>query len=105
MKTLGSGVFGRPEAILFDEAVCKDDQLSHDGGQGEFFDLSSGKEALVEALEMRVEARRRNGRHIDAVAHRLAAAPDAARAVALTAIAGEGGEPREQAGLLGVETA
>ena len=54
MKRLGSGLFGRPEAILFDEVICQDDQLSHDGGQGEFFDLSSGNEALIEALEMRV---------------------------------------------------
>jgi len=105
MKRLGSRAFGRPEAILFDEVVCKDDQLSHDGCQGELFDLSSGNEALVEAFEMRIEARRRKGRHIDAGTHCVAAALDAARAVALTAVAGDGGEPRKQPGLLGVEAA
>ncbi len=104
MKRLGSGFFGRPEAIFFEEVIGKDDELSHDGGQGEFLDLSSGQEALVEALEMLVEARRRKGRHIDTVAHGLAAAPDAARAVALTAVAGDGGEPCES-GLLGAKTA
>ena len=74
-------------------SLAEDDELSHDGGQGEFLDLSSSQEALVEALEMLVEARRRKGCHIDTIAHGLAAAPDAARAVTLTAVAGDGGEP------------
>src|SRR5208282_1374021 len=105
MKRLGSGIFGRPKAIFFDEVISKDDELSHDGGQGEFFDLSGGNEALVEALEMRIEARGRKGCHIDASTHGVASATDAARAVALTAVAGNGGEPREHSGLLGFETA
>jgi len=103
MKRLGSGWFERPEAVLLDEGVCEHDELSHDGRQGKFFGLSGGEEALVEAFEMGIEARRRMGCHVDAGAHGLAAAAYAARTIALAAVAGERGEPREHAGLPGIE--
>jgi hypothetical protein len=105
MKVLGSGGFSNPEAILFDEGVCEDHQLSHDGCQGKFFSFSSGEKAFMEALEVRIEARRRMSSHIDAGAHGMAATLDAAGTVALTAVAGDRRKPSEHAGLLGVETA
>ena len=106
MKRLGSWPFGRPEAILSHEVIGKDDQLSHDGGQGDLFDLSSGKEALIKALEMRIEARRRKGRHIDAGAHLAWRPPWIRRGpLRLPLSQAKGSEPREHACLLGVETA
>ena len=106
MKRLGSGLFGRPKAIFLDEVIGKDDELSHDGGQGErFLDLSSSQEALVKALEMLVEARRRKGCHIDTVAHGLAAAPRCGAGRCADRCRRRRGRAPPTSGLLGAKTA
>ena len=40
-----------PEAVVADEGVCEHDELSHDGGEGDFGSLSLGEQAVIEGLD------------------------------------------------------
>ena len=45
---------GRPESILVQERVGQDDELAHDGGQGDFRRLSACSQVVVPAGQIRV---------------------------------------------------
>ena len=47
---------GLPGAVFADEGVCEDDELSHDGGEGDFGLFAVCEEAVVEGLERWIEA-------------------------------------------------
>ncbi len=57
-----------PGSAFLRERVGENDAFAHDGGDGEFWRLAGIYEALVESLEVWVEARGDEGRHIDQTA-------------------------------------
>jgi hypothetical protein len=60
-----------PEAVGFHECIRGLEELSHDGDDGNLCGLSGAAELRVFALEIRVEARGDEGRHIERVAQWL----------------------------------
>ena len=53
-----------PFALISDQRVGADEELSHDGGEGELYGLAAAAEGLVAGLEVRVEADGDKGRHV-----------------------------------------
>src|SRR5438045_9080144 len=50
-------VLGRKDKVrVFQELVSEDDELSHEGGKGEFFGFATGEETKVEHSEHRMVA-------------------------------------------------
>src|SRR5438045_8404643 len=50
-------VLGRKDKVrVFQELVSEDDELSHEGGKGEFFGFATGEETKVEHSENRIVA-------------------------------------------------
>jgi len=65
-----------PASIGFEQSVCGDDDLSHDGGDGDFCGLSCGDELLVLCLDVRVVSSGDEGRHIEGLPHAGTSAAD-----------------------------
>ncbi len=57
-----------PSSAFLQERVGENDEFAHDGGDGEFWRFTGIYEALVEGLEVWVEARGDEGRHIEGLA-------------------------------------
>jgi hypothetical protein len=92
---------GLPGAVFADEGVCEDDELSHDGGEGDFGLFAVCEETVVEGLERWIEAGGGDRGHVEGAADMGASALDVAGAAALAAVAGDRGEADEHGGLLG----
>ena len=67
---------GLPDAIVADEDVGEDDELAHDGDERDLCGLPLGAEAIVDGLEVGVEARGRERRQVKGAAEVAAAAAD-----------------------------
>jgi len=63
-----SSWFLRPFATLFEEGVGEDDELSHDGGDGDLGGFSGFDQLLVFRLHVDVQARGDEGRHVEGLA-------------------------------------
>ena len=63
-----------PQPICFDECVCQFDELSHEGGEGDFGGFSGSPELVLDRLEVRVEAHGDKGWHVERVAQVFASA-------------------------------
>src|SRR5690606_19512893 len=82
--------------VCRDEGIGEDDELSHDGGEGEFSGFAPGDEAVVAGLEAGLVAGGGEGGHVEGVAWSHAATVDVALALAVAAVVGdrrEAGEP------------
>ena len=88
----------RPGAILFDEDVGEDDELSHDGGDGDFGLFAGAAEAFVVVAELGVEPGGGEGGEIDAGSYEGASAFDMALAGLFAAVARQRRKAGEEAG-------
>ena len=86
---------GLPEAVLVDEKVCEEDELAHDGGEGELSRLSPCPEAFVDGLEVGVEAGGGEGGHVEGTAEVAPAAADSGLALPFSGLAGDRGDAGE----------
>ena len=80
---------GLPGAVLRDEGVGEDDELSHDGDEGDLWLFSCGAEAAVDDLEVWVEAGRGEGGHVEGAAQLRASAANMTGADLFAAVAGD----------------
>ena len=88
-----------PQSILADEGVGEGDELSHDGGEGDFGLLSVAEKAYVEGLQVGIEAGCGEGGHVDAGAQAGAPAPDVALAPDVAAVARNRGQASDHGSL------
>ena len=86
---------------MCDEGVGEDDELSHDGDEGDLGLFSCGAESVIDGLEVWIAARGGKGGHGEGAAQLRASAADMAGAGLLAAIAGDGGEAGDHGGLVG----
>jgi hypothetical protein len=84
---------------VFQQLVGEDDELSHEGGESEFFSFSPSEETEVERPEDRVVARSDERGHVKDRADLRAAAEDVALTAELTAVMVKGSDAREGGGL------
>ena len=89
-----------PEAVLCDEGVGEDDELSHDGDEGDLGLFSCGAELVIDGLEVWIAARGGKGGHVEGAAQLRASAADMAGAGLFAAIAGDGARPAIMAACL-----
>jgi len=87
-----------PGAILFDEGVGEDDELSHDRGGGDFGFFAGVREPIVVVAQLRVAPGRGDGCEIEAGSHERAPAPDMALAGLGAAVAGQRRKAGEKSG-------
>src|ERR1700683_5829708 len=90
-----------PGAVFADEGVCEDDELSHNGDEGDFGRFAVYERAVVEGLERPVATRGGHRGHIEGAADVGASALDVAGAAALAAVPGDRGEADDHSGLFG----
>lgn len=95
--------FGCPEAVLLEQDVGEDDELPHDGDQGDFVLLSSFAQSPVEGFQRWVEADRHHRGHVHRASRHGAAASHAATALVLAAVAGPRGCAEQSRGGASVE--
>jgi hypothetical protein len=77
---LASSVIWLPGAVLCDEGVGEDDELSHDGDEGDLGLFSCGAESVIDGLEVWIAARGGKGGHGEGAAQLRASAADMAGA-------------------------
>lgn len=94
-----------PASICFEQCVCGDDELSHDGGDGDLGGFSCCDELLVFGFQVRVVARCDEGRHVESLPDIAASAAYEALAFPLPGLARDGSEAGERCGLLVLEGA
>jgi hypothetical protein len=93
-------VLGRKDKVrVFQELVGENDELSHEGGESEFFSFATSEETEVERSEDRVVAGGDERGHIKDRADLRAAAEDVALTAELTAVAVKGSDARQGGGL------
>lgn len=93
-------VLGRKDKVrVFQELVGENDELSHEGGEGEFFSFATSERTEVERSEDRVVAGGDERGHIKDRADLRAAAEDVALTAELTAVAVKGSDARQGGGL------
>ena len=95
----------RPASIGFEQGVRGDDELSHDGGDGDLGGLPGSNELLIFCLEIGIVPGGDEGRHIESLPHVGASATDEALAFPLSGLSSDGGETGEGCGLLVLEAA
>jgi len=86
---------------LSDEGVSEDDELSHDGGQGDLCFFSLFDEAVIEGLERGVASGGGDGGHVEGAPQVLSSAANVAGAGVVSAVVCDRGEAEEHGGLLG----
>ena len=84
--------------MVAQQGVGQDQQLSHDGGEGDLGRLTGGSERVVLGLQVGVEADGDQGRHVDGLAQAGASAADEALAAVLAGVTGDGRETGEAGG-------
>ena len=95
-----------PRCVVADHGVQGDDQLAHDGHEGDLFGFAGVDQLLVMAFEMGIVAvGDTNCHHVQYPAHMAAASEYGAMALLLAAVAIEGGEACKSGNLFGVELA
>jgi hypothetical protein len=90
---------GKGKVGIFQEVIGEDDELSHEGGEGEFFRFATSDETEVERSEDRVVAGGDEGGHVKDRAELRAAAEDVALTAELTAVVVKGSDAGESGGL------
>lgn len=86
-----------------EEAIEVDEELTHDGDEGDFLGLSGSDELLVEGCQNGVVTGRAEGGHVEGLADAGPAAVDGTFAAHGAAVAVERGEAGEAGGLVAVE--
>src|SRR5947208_1443217 len=94
-----------PFSILCGEAVGEDEELSHDGGDGDLEGFAVGLEALVEAGEIGIGSNRGHGGHVQRLSQMGASAADVSVSFPWAAIAGDRREADKCGDLPAVESA
>ncbi len=84
-----------PASVCFEQSVGGDDELSHDGSDGDFCGFSGPDELLVLGLEVWVEARCDEGWHVECLPYVGSPPSNEALAFPLTGLARDGCEPCE----------
>src|SRR5438045_8177667 len=93
-------VLGRKDKVrVFQELVSEDDELSHEGGKGEFFGFATGEETKVEHSKDRIVAGGDERGHVKEGTDLRAAAEGVAVTAELAAVAVKGSDAREGGGL------
>ena len=92
-----------PASICFEQGVCGDDELSHDGGDGDLGGFSCCDELLVFGLQVRVVASSDEGRHVESLPDIGSAAADEALAFPCAGLSCHRSETGEASGLLVLE--
>ena len=87
-----------PWAILFDEDVGEDDELSHDRGDGDFGLFAGVPETFVVVAQLRIAPRGGEGGEVDAGSHEGASAFDVALAGLFAAVARQRRKAGEERG-------
>lgn len=80
---------------IFDEVIEEDDELPHDGGEGDFLGLTGGDEALIKLFKDGVEARGDSRGHVEDTAYFYSAAADrssSSESAAVAVIRSDSGE-------------
>ena len=72
---------------MFAQSVEIEDELSHDGGDGDLEGLVGLEQTLVEVLKVGIEATGAEGRHVESAAHLGAPSLDRTAASLVAAIA------------------
>ena len=98
-------MFWGPTSIGLQESVCEDDQLSHDGCEGELGSLSCVGELVVLGLHVRIEAGRDEGWHVDGLADSGSASSDEAVSGPAAGLPGDWREAGETCRLAYIEGA
>ena len=93
----------RPALIGFQQGVGCDNELSHDGGDGDLGGLSGGDELLVLGLEVGVISSGDEGRHVKGLSYVGASSSDEALTFPLTGLPRDWGEAGERCSLLVLE--
>ena len=68
--------FDIPEFVFTDHDINDGQKFAHAGNNGNLLEFVLSEEPLIERLEHRIEASRRQGSHIELAAHLGAATPD-----------------------------
>ena len=105
MRTMSCGLRGGPCAVVADEGVGEDEELSHDGGEGELEGLSLGAEPVVGGLEVGIASDGGESGHVDGAAQGGAPAADPGLSLPAPGLAGDRRSAGEAAGLARVEGA
>ena len=90
-----------PLSVFANAGVCENEELSHDGGEGDFSQFAFFDEAIMEGSERRVETSGGQRSHIESASDMGASALDVTGSAALAAIAGDRGEADEHGGFFG----
>ena len=93
-----------PETIGCEQGVDEDDELSHDGGDGDLGWFSGGDEAPIFGLQVRVEPHRNQRGHVEGLAKSRVTSVDEGAACPASRLPGDGLKPRETGGLSGIST-
>jgi pimeloyl-ACP methyl ester carboxylesterase len=93
-----SSEFWEPGPAVAEESVGKDEELSHDRDERHFGRFPGGQQSLVLGLDRRIEADRDEGRQVEGLAQRSAAAADEALTAVLAGSPGHGREAGEACG-------
>ena len=96
---------GRPEPVVAEQDVGEQEQLAHDGRQGDLPRLAVGDQPPVLGGQVGIAADGAQRRHVKKPPHPCAAALDAAAALPAPRLARHRGDPREAGRGLGVESA
>ena len=89
-----------PWPVRPDECVSKDDELSHDGCDGELWRFPRGDELLVFGFEIWVEPEGDEGRHVERVADLFASSLHEGLALPLAGLPRHGCQASEACDLL-----
>jgi hypothetical protein len=84
-----------PRAILLDECICDDDELSHGGGDGDFGEFSVLAEVLVEGFDGGIDADGDDGSHVERAACGYPSALDVRLSAPFSAVAVHRGDTGE----------
>lgn len=94
-----------PQPICAEERIGKDDELSHDGDDGDLGRFSGGDEGLIFGFHVGVEAGCDEGWHVECLAQDGTTASDMATPAMLAAVSGNGRKPSEAGDLLVLQLA
>lgn len=87
--------FWLPETVLADEGVGQNQQLAHDGDEGDLGLFSGGAQASIEGSEVVIAAAGGERGHVEDAPHRGAAASDVAFTAAFPAVGTNGRQAGE----------
>ena len=97
-----SGSVG-PGSVVPEECVGEEQELAHEGGDGEFLGLTGVDHGLVFSGHLRVEAGCDECWHVESLPEHGASAPDGRAATPGCGLAGHGGQTGEAGGLLAAQ--